>query len=475
MPRRLGMLLSLAAGLLVLGAPAAHAQLAIGGGDGLVSITSIPTTVEGRLAVDFNANPQSGCAAPCDLTGRVVWTPARDAEVSIVEYRVAGKLETEVSLDFDDSVGDRPNTAADVTRGAGSGAPGHCQDARASEFSSLDFNGDAPGTAVARLAATTYTVAYGADLLSTRCAGPLESDIAPVLPTRALPVQVLRTGSTTIDLSATRPFAAAGMAGTVRSSIVLRLARPKAFDLSGLGGFARELAQLIRPERIRILVASYKVERLAGDLVTTFDGSTQPELCRPLDSCGARGTVKVTHAVKEGEAFLYAIGRGRVTRRQLGAALGIYPGRRRAGITTIGSVAWETDPGRAATTVVDASGRTCSDSAALGEGGIGLSISRQRVTAAYGAGSIFDGDPLRSRCPGPAFSDVADSSDAVAQGWVPRRSMRKRRVVLNLGQGSAFTTGAYTGRVQAGLTLALRRVRVESSSLTLPGLFGLGR
>ena len=114
-----------------------------------------------------------------------------------------------------------------MTRAAGSGAPGHCQDARAARYESLDFNGDAPGIAIARLAATSKTVSYGADLLSTRCAGPLESDIAAVLPTRSLPVQALRTGSTTIDLSATRAFAAAGMAGTVRSSIVLRSAAPR--------------------------------------------------------------------------------------------------------------------------------------------------------------------------------------------------------------------------------------------------------
>ena len=53
---------------------------------------------------------------------------------------------------------------------------------------------------------------------------------------------------------------------------------------------------------------------------------------------------------------------------------------------------------------------------------------------------MFDGDPLRSRCPGPAFTDVSGASEPVAQGWVPRRSLRKRRVVLTLGQGSTFTS-----------------------------------
>ena len=473
---RIGMLLSVACGgLFAFTAPAAQAQLAGGGADGLVSITSIPTTVEGRLAVDFASNPATGCAAPCDLNGRVVWTPSRDAELSIVEYRVAGKIETDVTLDFDDPVGDRPSTAADVTRGAGSGTPGHCQDASAARYASLDFNGDTPGTAVARLAAATHTVSYGADLLSTRCAGPLEGDIAAVLPTRTLPVAALRAGSTTIDLSATRAFAAAGMAGTVRSSIVLRVRRPRAFDLSSLGDFSRELARLLKPERIRILVATYDVERLSGDVVTTFDGSTQPELCRPLDACAVHGSVKVSHAVNAGEGLLYAIGPGRLTQRQLGAALGIYPGRRPGGVQTLGSVFWEKDPGRVASTVLDGSGRTCSDSAGLGEGLIALRFTRQRVTAAYGTGNLFDGDPLRSRCPGPAFADVVDGSEVVAQGSVARRSMRKRRVVLNLAQGSTFSSGAYTGRVQAGLSLGLRRVRVESSLLTVPGFAGLGR
>ena len=290
---RLRILLLLAWAMLPLAAPAAHAQLAIGGEGGgqFVGFTTIPTTVEGRLAVDFGANPGTGCAAPCDLTGRVVWTPARDADLTIVEYRVAGRIETDVSLDFDDPVGDRPNTAADVTRTAGSGAPAHCQDARGARYASLDFNGDAPGTAVVRLAAATHTVSYGADLLSTRCAGPLESDIAAVLPTRALPVQALRRGSTAIDLSATSAFAVAGMAGTVRSSVVLRLGRPSVFNLDALGQLPRELSRLFRPKRIRILAATYDVERLAGDLVTTFDGSPQPELraCSTPVACTARG------------------------------------------------------------------------------------------------------------------------------------------------------------------------------------------
>ena len=82
---------------------------------------------------------------------------------------------------------------------------------------------------------------------------------------------------------------------------------------------------------------------------------------------------------------------------------------------------------------------------------------------------MFDGDPLRSRCPGPAFTDVSGASEAVAQGWVPRRRMRNRRVVVTLGQGSTFASDAYAGRVQAGLTLALRRVRIESDTITFPG------
>ena len=202
--------------------------------------------------------------------------------------------------------------------------------------------------------------------------------------------------------------------------------------------------------------------------MTTFDGSTRPELCRPLDACGVHGTVKVSHAVTAGEGFLYAIGPGRLTRRQLGAALGIYPGRRPGGVQTLGSVVWEKDPGRVASTVLDGGGRTCSDSAGLGEGLIALRFTRQRVAAAYGTGNLFDGDPLRSRCSGPAFADVADGSEVVAQGSVARRAMQKRRVVLQRRTGIDLherrLRGACAGRPDPGAAQSARgELHVECS------------
>jgi hypothetical protein len=147
-------LLALSASLLAGHVPAAGAQTA----REFIDVTFLPTTVEGRLAVDFSAHPGTGCAAPCDLQGRVVWTPAREAMVTILETRVRGRTEMEVSLDFEDSAGERPATAAEVTRAASSGAPGHCQDARVDQYASLDFTGEVPGTAVARQAAPQKTI-----------------------------------------------------------------------------------------------------------------------------------------------------------------------------------------------------------------------------------------------------------------------------------------------------------------------------
>jgi hypothetical protein len=470
LPRGL-LLLALSAALLAFHVPSASAQTEAPGAGEFIGITFLPTTVEGRLAVDFSANPGTGCAAPCDLQGRVVWTPAREAMVTILETRVRGRTEFEVSLDFEDSGGERPATAAEVTRAASSGSPGHCQDARVDRFGSLDFTGDTPGTAIARLAAPQKTVSFGADLLSTRCAGPLESDIAAVLPTRTLPVDALRRGATTLDLSANRPFAAGGMAGTVRSSIVLRVERPEPPE-EGSFELPREILRALKFNRLRIVDAIYDVERLSGDLTTTFDGSTQPELCGPVDSCGLRGSVKVTHAVTEGEAILSAIGPARLTRRQLGAALGLNGGRPSGAIATSGIVTWEEDPGRVASTVTDPGGRACADTAGLGSGMIDLTFSRSRISAGYGLTGLFDGDPLRSRCAGPGFTDASDGSNPVARGSVPRRALRKRRLTIPLNGGSVFSSGSYSGKVQAGLTLTMRRVRVEHSTLRVPSFGG---
>ena len=63
-------------------------------------------------------------------------------------------------------------------------------------------------------------------LLSTRCAGPLDADLAGVGPQIRLTLGQLRTGPRTLQLSGTWSFAAGGFAGTVESNLTMRLGKP---------------------------------------------------------------------------------------------------------------------------------------------------------------------------------------------------------------------------------------------------------
>ena len=82
----------------------------------------LPRTGRHHDDSDHRRGPARGrlCSEPGDRLRRSVRSQrtrrvdaSRDAELSIVEYRVAGKIKTDVSLDFDDPVGDRPGTAAE--------------------------------------------------------------------------------------------------------------------------------------------------------------------------------------------------------------------------------------------------------------------------------------------------------------------------------------------------------------------------
>ncbi len=69
-------------------------------------------------------------------------------------------------------------------------------------------------------------------LLGTRCAGPLQSDIASQLARRVVDVASLFHGRTAVDLASSADFAVHGLAGTVTSTVQLRLGRPRTHRFS---------------------------------------------------------------------------------------------------------------------------------------------------------------------------------------------------------------------------------------------------
>jgi hypothetical protein len=417
---------------------------------------SIPVQVRGSLAVDFRGDAAGGCPVSCDLEGSLLWAPATAAELTVYEYSDHGRREMYGTL-----IASGARTTAVVTRKLP--APGSCSDVRTDEFFALDFSAEARDHIDMRIAHAPGPQP-DADVLTTRCAGPAEGDIASVLPVRRLDRAALLKGETTVDLSNERAFAARGLAGTVRSSVVLALGRPHVDSRRDepLGERARG------GRRYRTMIATYRIERVAGDLVARFHGSAEPALCRSLDSCGASGTVRVSPSVSSGDAVFIASGPARRSRRQLGAALGLLPRSRVAGIDSSGYAFWDADAGQVAGSYANGDRQACNDDEPLGPGSLSFEVTRRRVIATYVGGGYF-GDPFRTRCPGPTFVDVTAGGEPVL-GSVPLRAFRRPRVVIPLTRAGSFETDAYAGRLEPALELVMRRVDVDTRVAREPGL-----
>jgi hypothetical protein len=424
----------------------------------MIRSVSIPVEMRGSLAVDFHADTAAGCPLPCALEGRLLWAPAAAAELSVYEVSEHGRREMYGTL-F--TFGAR--TTVTVTRTL----PGlrSCSDLRAERFLSLDFSAHAGDHIDVGIADGPDAEPDG-EVLSTRCFGPREIDVAPVLPVRRLDRAALRRGQTTIDLSAEGSFTGRGVAGSVRSSIALVLGRPEV-DSSRDEVRLGEGSHRGRP-RYRTTIATYRIERVAGRLVAGFRGSGEPALCSSLDSCGASGTVSASPAASSGDALFRASGPVRRSRRQLEAALGLIRGRRAGRIDASGYALWN-DRGRVAESFVNGDGQACTDDGPLGSGSLSFEITGRRAVASYVAGGFFTGDPFRTRCPGPTFNDVTAGGEPVI-GSVPLSAFRKRRVRMSLARADSFETDAYTGQFEPALELVMRRVGVETRVSTEPGL-----
>ena len=447
-----------------LGAPAAGAQIVT---QNLAAIVdpqvrairsiSIPVEVRGSLAVDFRADAAAGCSVTCDLEGHLVWAPAAAGELVAYEYSDRGRREMYGTL-----IASGARTTAVVTRKLH--GPRSCSDIRTDDFFSLDFSAQARDHIDVRIAHAPGPQP-DADLLTTRCAGPAEADIASVLPVRRLDRAALLKGQTTVDLSVERAFAARGLSGTVRSSVVLALGRPH--PDSTRDERPREVPR--RGRRYRTMIATYRIERLGGDIVARFRGSAEPALCRSLDSCGASGTVRVSPSVSSGDALFIASGPARRSRRQLGATLGLRPGTPAADINASGHAFWDTDAGQVAASYANGDRQACNDDEPLGPGWLSFEVTRRRVIATYVGGSGFFGDPFRTRCPGPTLVDVTGGGEPVL-GSVPLRAFRRSRVAISLTRADGFATDAYAGRLEPALELVMRRVDVDTRNAREPGL-----
>ena len=420
--------------------------------------TDLQVAIRGAVAVEYHGSPAAGCArlGLCDVSGNITWDPGRSGVLTVEKYvqqgqrRLAGYLIT------------GSQTAAEVTRLTPGGQTTVCGDAEdgLSGLSSVSSRS---------LAALSLRLVDSglADFTTTRCAGPLGEDLVKLLPVRPLARSVLDGKSTKlIDLSTTRPFSVGGFAGTLRSSVVLRVGpkvkRPRTYEET-----LQELNDILAKYRkpVRALEARYKVSHVGGTLAVAFHGAGQ---CADLDSCGASGTTEFQPNGSKGELELDAYLPMQRPWRDLRTAFGLAHGGRLKGARVTGYGYWRSSSGTLASSVAHADGGpTCTDTVPVRTGDLYVALAGDRLLLSYDLGGGF-GEAAETRCPGPLMGELP-LFQTLAQGSVPVSVLKHRRITAHLKLASApFSAPGYLGTTQQDLTVTLRRVGVRTRKRTLP-------
>lgn len=436
-------LLGAFAAVLVLAAPAAAQSPS--GPARPVSATAWPASVTGEISVSFRSDPSTGCAAraACGYQGTIAWTPGGGGSLGFARGKVGGRTRTSALL----LLGEGPSgvgsvTAADVQRLGGAA----CADEQA----------DGPWPrAVAH--GDRVTVTLGGVLSPTRCAGPLPSDLARALPRATISLAALRRPGARLDFRTQRSFASHGFAGTLISNLVIRLGRPHPVDFTGpvLSGAPTR--------RVRVVTEALQVTGATGQLSANISGTTNPDVCVLLDSCGLAGTMKVSPAPGASHGELTAIGPATRPDRDYLAALGRSRTGRAAGLTVFGVVSWS-EHGTAQADFRQ--GAECSDTVRLGPGGAILTANGRRLYVAYltPGGLVGEGTALRTRCPGPDLAQAAP----MAAGRAPRADLARRRFAVPVRAEGSVTDEGYDVALGGRLILGFRAGRVTRHTETEP-------
>jgi hypothetical protein len=469
--RPVALVVAALAGLAALAPAASDGQssgvvvLVEGDSDGsVVSTIDTRMRITGAVTVDFHGDEASGCAASglCGVSGTVTWDPSGPASLVAYGYRERGRRYEGGFLSIGRGNPFEPAEPATAARVRRAGEPGEpftlCADAASALFAGV---GSAPRRGSSLKLGLIADPASGiplGDSFRTRCAGPSAADLSAALPTHVISERALRRGRGRLDFSAEGPFSAAGLTGTVHSTVVMHVGRTR--DLlrgrhsSDSGGPPTHVV------RRRALVVRYRIESVSGQIATGVRGLPDADRCSPLDACGMTGSVTTAPSASAGRADLSAEASLRHSRRDLERALGLAPGPSPSGVRRFGYAYWEEEHGTVTSALTRAGAMACRDSQRLnGPGVLTLRYSGGRVHARYGDADSTASDPLRTRCPGPGVSDVA-SSRPLAAGSFPLSTFRGRRITLELRTGAPYSADGYSGRTRPDVKVVLRRVRV---------------
>jgi hypothetical protein len=441
--------------LLVMAATAApaHGQVAFVfdvSGAGPAHLLGADLEATGDVTAEFSGDRAAGCEAAgnCDVSGVVVWTPSRSGTLVAVQYVHRRRIHTSGLMDLTGFDSADSGAVAAVRRGDA----GNCSDVGASVGGgSLE---DRPGRALLLSPVT----AGSADPFDTRCPGPLAEDLRGSLPRVSLPFNRIRRG-TFIDLSGTHPFAAAGLSGTVRSTLALRVTAVQRVDGRNTPPAPRS------PKRnlMRTVFSSYRVDQVAGRVPIDYSGLPGTGACAALDSCGVTGTMALETRSGGGTMTLAATGPARRGRKDFLTALGLARGGNPRGLRVAGYGFWAGD-GTTTTEAVRPGAPACRDSAPL-SGGL-LEAQPGRSTALFSYESSDGSGSPRTRCPGPLLGAAFEPA-RLATGTLPLRQLARPLAAVHMRTGTELSDDGYSMRTRPDLSVALELLKVRS--YTFPG------
>jgi hypothetical protein len=442
--------------VLLLSAPASgHARAATGcsssssssiglpGGAKILSETDVPVCLTGQVEVSFSSDALAHCG--CGYVGTDSWQPQGGGDLDVLAYRRHGRRQFDTTLLLGGSISGRDA----VERRPPTGQTTACSDTTGADSGGFLSPPVRAGRIVVSLAQS------GAALIGTRCAGPLAVDVAAALPTASISLRRIAHGGAVLDLRGTHPFAAHGLSGVVRSTVVLRLGRARATHPSSPVPSAPGHGQ-----RIRAITVSYRVERLRGSAVADVRTLTDPGQCGPFDACGLSGALTVAPASAHGGSVsLFAEASAARPRRDLLAAVGLSTHGNPARIGVAGSG----EQSLHGTVAADLNqGGECRDQTRLSAASVQLQSHAGRLLISLSPVSTSGTDPLRTRCPGPELGQ-----HALTSATLPRSALRRQVVTVALG-GNAFGDGPYRVRTHSTMIITLRRVRVRTLTYRIP-------
>lgn len=445
-----GLALAVTALCLVATASAVRAQsisqFAFGfpGAGTVLSTTDVGVRVSGELTVSFHGDVEAGCATYglCGYSGTITVRP-RSGDLLVLRLRRHHRIAYFAILALAPGQSGYMG-AAEVERSAPGQQGGTCADAEAGQLGSLS-QASVHGSSL-----TIAVLARGGSLLTTRCAGPLDGDLASVSPRATISARAASHGRTTLDLGGTHTFAAHGFAGTITSSLVVRLGKP-----TRSGSSAPAFPPGVKTQRVRTVTEHLDLTRVAGGVTAAVQGTADSIVCQLLDTCGMSGTLRLTPFNRGATAEVLAMGPASRPNGDFLAALGLNPSGRSRGIRVLLTVAL----GGYVSAGLNQSGGSCADTAPTGElalllGGVGHRLTGQAVTAGT----------WRTRCPGPMFSN----GSPLLSASLPQSSLGRRQFAIDVRGAGALEDDGHALAVHGQLSLELRRGGITQQVSTQP-------